>query len=479
VKILSFIFLSALLLYGIGGLIFYGYYLLYPDYVASLSLPWQEDEESRNSFRSSDEDDLLEINALYYTHSERTQDARSMTIDKLIDKSERYHREMVVFEGEITILDTFAIVPTLEEIEVDVEGMDTEEDISPDDSEQTGLEFIGMEVRSNSEEVLVVYRGPDDLLSAGDYIEVTGVVNDQPTGVVATQIIIKEIPNPIIDFMDGNIFYLTLSTMMWMILVIMYYLVRARKVRRMRGLPVAMILFSFLLSSCEIHYVTEIKADGSAVISTSFIESSENVDFLEQVPLVRDMYESWKMQMLVEGGSMDHSSAGEIDQFFFQRHVEDFEQSIGMLSSVDEREQWIFFDRATYGEYEALRYEGFINTPMLLDIDPDLGSTVVNEMQSEIINIYFDYSVILPGEIVYHNADVEDGNSLTWVIPIEDGRYVVAVALIERQVVADQVSMPISVYQILFGVCIVFLIFLLISLIFFRPKRFEREQENL
>lgn len=467
-KALGFSYPTLLILFGFGGMLVCGYYLLGPDRPTSITQSWKTQDIPDDSFRTSEENDLYELNSLYFNASERAQEAKSAPIEKLYDDSERYHREMVVFVGVIIKMDEF-VYPQPPEDEDD-RSLNPSQNDQPE-GQIAEYEFTGLELHGESEDILVVFQGYADYFQTGDHVEITGVLNDQPFGVIASKIAPASVQNPLVEFMENNIFYLTLFTVVWMLLVIYYFLMRVRRVRGRAGLAIAMLLAAILLGGCEIHYTTEIKADGSAIISTSFSETAENVEFLKQVPIAKEMYQSWKLQMQAEGASIDYSRIGEIDIVFFQHTVENLAQRIKGLSSIGDGEQWVFFDHSYQERDKFIRYEGFINTPVLLEVDPTLGSSVVNEMQAEIKKINFEYSLILPGEIVYHNADTAEGNTLGWIIPIEEGKHVIAIARMENEPVGGPPDAALHIYQVLLSVYVLFTILLVVSLVFYRLKR--------
>lgn len=471
-KILTPIYMIFLILVGMSGILLSGYYLMRtirPE--VELGLPWQDDEITDSSFRSSEKSDLDDINRVYLTSIERWQEYSSVPIERIVRNADRYNREKVVFEGEIIKLDTFSYAGdvTLGSIE-NIDEEDGSEYFS-EEAEDRSLYFAGLVVADETgSSVLVVFRGSDEYFELEDYVEVTGIVNEEPTGVVATKIEMADKADPIVNRMEDNIFYFTLATMVWMVLSIILFLTRAGNRRKRIGQLATAILITTLLAGCEIHFVTEIKPDGSGTMSTTFIESAENVDFLRQVPLTLDMFEAWKIQARQSGIITDNFVQGDMETIYIQRSVEDFEK-LSSEDEIDGHSQWIFFDRTSYEDGESYRFEGFIDTSILLEIDSDLGSRVVNEMQKEIKEIQIDYSLILPGEIVYHNADSEEGNKLSWDIPIEEGRYIIAESEVQKHdAQTGFFTMPDQIFVILLAIFVLFTLLIFVSAIFYRKK---------
>jgi len=86
---------------------------------------------------------------------------------------------------------------------------------------------------------------------------------------------------------------------------------------------------------------------------------------------------------------------------------------------------WVYLDSRVLGQSKRTRYTARIDTGSLYTFYPSINSMIQKEMADALNEIPLRFSVVLPGEIVYHNGDRKIGNEIVWEIPMGEAKELV------------------------------------------------------
>ncbi len=186
------------------------------------------------------------------------------------------------------------------------------------------------------------------------------------------------------------------------------------------------IVAGLLLSGCTMDVSTVINPDGSGTISVNLSEATENTDFMRRMPNMADYLNTWQDSLRKQGVLIDISRQGENEYIFLQNRFEDLE---GISTPVDlpgDITTWIAVSMDSAPFETVYRYAAVVDTTTLYQAAPGIDSRAQAEVEKQLDQMLFTYSVTLPGEITYTNASRQKGNKMTWDIRMKAQNEIVA-----------------------------------------------------
>lgn len=326
--------------------------------------------------------------------------------------------------------------------------------------------LIGL--RNDVSKIDVVYQGNAGHIIPSNYVEVTGIYDQNIKGVIAHKIIITSEPTLLHRILTGSIFYVAIFTSIWIILVLANYF---KVIWRIDNPAIVMGLFILsTLTGCSIKYTVEITPDDVGIVSVQFAGDNEQAEFFKKVPITNELFQSWRQQMKTAGYRTDLLASDQTTTFHMQRRIEDFFSRSKESMLLENNKSWIQYESYDNGRFWVKRFEAEIDTTTLYQINPELGSQVVDSIKNELDKIDFDFNIVLPCKVVYHNADEQVNNRLIWNVPMNSSRHIVAEAQCsEGEKGADQADV-LGFYKTLVVVYAIFITFAVISILKQRIK---------
>jgi len=179
-----------------------------------------------------------------------------------------------------------------------------------------------------------------------------------------------------------------------------------------------------------------IHPDGTASIATELVELAENTDFVRRMPNMAGYLDAWMDSLRQDGVLIDLSRRGENEHIYLQRRV----SSLAEMSSPPELptgvQTWTLAECQQEGDRANYRYQALVDTTSLYRVAPGADSSVTSELHKQLNEVKATFSVTLPGQIVYTNADTVRGNRATWNLQMN------AVTSIIAESQADVTSSP-------------------------------------
>lgn len=192
-------------------------------------------------------------------------------------------------------------------------------------------------------------------------------------------------------------------------------------------LSVVLILLGLGLSACEIHMQTEVKPDGRVITSIQLQEKTEDVDFLRKIPGLDGYIQSMMAQMRLSSSQIENWVADEQEYFFIQHEYPDI-QTFQQRSEEPNPEQasWVYLHAYPLGNETCYRFQGLISPEIFYEIPEATDWTVLNAVGDLVDDIEMTYSLILPGRLIYSNAESTNANRSEWDVDMREQNTLIA-----------------------------------------------------
>jgi hypothetical protein len=279
---------------------------------------------------------------------------------------------------------------------------------------QRAVAFI---VEDGAGSLPVLYRGYGEPIQPGDTVDVTGVLSVNGLGILADSI----------EPSDWTIFWL--ANPLWTQVVLSLagcvggalgilavgFLARRRHAARLAGF-IALLMLG--ISGCRMDIATAINADGSGLMSVQLVETTENVNFIKQMPNMADYLFSWFADLREQGMMIAEWRQGKESVVFLQNRFASLDALSVAPISADQSSTttWVYATRTESPKHTTFRFSGLLDTTTFYRVATGIDSQAQAEIRKQFDQMQITYSLVLPGEIVYSNADKIVGNRLTWNI---------------------------------------------------------------
>lgn len=301
-----------------------------------------------------------------------------------------------------------------------------------DDWPSASVIWIGQE----QYEILGLYRGNVDNIEQGENILVEGIYVVEGDGINIDSITSDSaLEEPQRSISSSNLFFYLVAgiTTLWAIFVLFRSIKNKPKPSHPELLLLLICCGGLLLSSCDIQIQNIIDPSGQGTAITTICEDQDNVDFFYEIPEAPDYIADRIANFRHQGGFYEETSVGNKQCFTLQQNFSgsgDF--SYDPNSSQDDSENWAYIDQKEYAQYDTFRYTAKINTSSLYGLNTSINSTIRGEVQDSLDEIDMVYSVYIPGEVIYNNADQLEGNTGYWNIPMDESREIVIESRVEK-----------------------------------------------
>jgi hypothetical protein len=193
---------------------------------------------------------------------------------------------------------------------------------------------------------------------------------------------------------------------------------------------------------------TVINPDGSGTISVNLSETIENIDFIRRMPNMADYLNTWRDSLRKQGVLIDISQQGENEYVFLQNRFPDSEGISTPIDLPGDITTWIAASKDAASFETTYRYRAVVDTTAFYQAAPGIDPRIQAEVEKQLDQMQFTYSVTLPGEITYSNANRQKGNKLTWDMRMKAKNEIVAESRLRYE---TRVSAVKSVTGILVG----------------------------
>lgn len=183
--------------------------------------------------------------------------------------------------------------------------------------------------------------------------------------------------------------------------------------RQILKLLVASVVMLGSLTACQLQIETTVHPNGSAITSVHLSETSENVDFLREMPGMRRYISGWLAQLREQGLTVENWVAKDIEHFVLQQRYADL-ASLSALEDPLTADSWVYTTAYQVGDTQCFRYSARVNPQTLYTTPPGTDSSVVGEINKYLNQMEFTYAITLPGRIVYSNTTLVNGNRVEW-----------------------------------------------------------------
>ncbi|MBI9043545.1 MAG: hypothetical protein JEZ06_03615 [Anaerolineaceae bacterium] len=277
--------------------------------------------------------------------------------------------------------------------------------------------------------IAIAYPGYVSHFKLGDRVRIAGIYLPSKRGIQAHQV--KRLQN---KFEIANKFTLPdiaywLAGIWLLISLGVFFIGLINHNRKRKGLFLKLVLsFLFLfipvVSGCTMNFNVIVNQDGSGYNQIIFQEKKETIDFLHQVPGLSGYINRWVAEQRVRGVLVDNLVVEEAEFVTLQKNIKDH-LAFNTNSSDQEQINWVSLLMYADGQEMVYRYLARIDSSNLGKLSDEFDSNIQKEATKLIREMDLIYTLILPGEIVYHNGDL-DGLQVMWQLLPQEKEWVIA-----------------------------------------------------
>jgi len=399
---------------------------------------------------------LLPVAEHYTNPKNREESTEAITPDLLLSNPSKYDGRTVIVYGELS---RRAVVQNLLE------------------NDWPQAYILG--IWANGKEVSVIYRGYVDHLNPGDIVQVEGVFVADGKGINADRVTRLEVDPQEQQHESLWLLRASIAVFLWLIFCTSMFLWRAFRRNWFRNHLVSTItLFigvSILMAGCTMDITTVINPDGSGLVTSSFTRAKEDIDFLREMPGMTEYMDAWISNLRQDGMFVENWIEGENETFFMQRTYGNLDD-LSETQSSEEPASWLYATKYTEDNFIVFRFMALVDTTAFYQVAEGLSSSAAEEIRKELDQAEMKYSLVLPGEIVYHNSTEVRGNRISWMLRMNDHNEIVAESRLPLPVAENPMTSSAErVKQILLIIVIVSTVLLIISLLGYRLPKEQRK----
>lgn len=270
----------------------------------------------------------------------------------------------------------------------------------------------------------VLYRGSLYQLETGTKVNLSGVFVDDGMAVYADYLQPEVQPQAKWLGLPQGMLAVTISLFVLGLAAVILLIIPLRKKTVISSV---LILLGLGLSACEIHMQTEVKPDGQVITSIQLQEKTEDVDFLRKIPGLDGYIRAMMAQMRLSSSQIENWVADEQEYFFVQHEYPDiqtFQQ--GSEEHNPEQASWVYLHAYPLGNETCYRFQGLISPEIFYEIPEATDWTVLSAFGDLVDDIEMTYSLILPGRLIYSNADTTIANRSEWDVDMREQNTLIA-----------------------------------------------------
>ena len=328
-------------------------------------------------------------------------------------------------------------------------------------------------IEKNNSKYLGLYQGDISNIEVGTEVSAEGVYIPGAEGFLFDWILpIEEQPVALLGNFSKAFLLAAAITLLWF-LFNLFRLFKRKKKSSISALAL-LLLFSISLTSCSLDMVTTIDEDGKGRVLTSICDKQETFEFLREMPNMADYLDNRIINFRAQGGMVEDTVDGEDECLILQNPFSGFGDITS--ESADEENGWVYVAMRDLGAEKLYRFTALVDTTTLYEMSTTVNSTIQNEINNELDEVDFAYKVVMPGEIVYHNADNVEGNVAIWNIPMNDSREIVVESkvAIERNEEEMQQDSLVALWQQYKEWIVLAGLFLFSTILFFVSRRKDK-----
>lgn len=286
--------------------------------------------------------------------------------------------------------------------------------------ENNGAPIYGLEIKTGNNTLFVLHRGYIGNLRPGNTIRIEGIYLPQVRGISAHKIISENLLVGFSTLQNQRLTRWVVLDIIWAIFSITVYLwasttIEWRKVFGKFTPAVSIILLVFILSACTIDFTTTLDSNGTGHVTVTARETGENMDFMRKVPGMTGYLDALNRQLQSEGMLVTQWVTGSDESIFLQKAFSSWAE-IGPVKGSNMDGSWVTIQEYDENEWKVIRYIALVDTTILFKDTPGVDDQVNSEVNNQMSQIDMSYSLVLPGQITYHNASRVTGNKVIWEI---------------------------------------------------------------
>ena len=237
----------------------------------------------------------------------------------------------------------------------------------------------------------------------------------------------------------------------------------------MAGIGQLLALGIWLIAGCTIDISAVVNPDGTGTVSAAMIESVEKTDWLRQVPNMDAHLEVWKADLRANGIMVDDIRLGDTERVFLQSRFSSLEALGSTRTLPGGVSTWVYASAEEAPSETIYRYSAVLDTTSLYRASPDLQPAVLERIREQLRSMKITYSLTLPGELLYSNADRRHGNRVIWDIRMDEKNQIRAES---RVIHPAESSQPLHRVWLTLGVlAALFVVTILLTLAAYRRRR--------
>lgn len=279
-------------------------------------------------------------------------------------------------------------------------------------------------IEVSGKELIGLYRGSVDHLQGEDEVLIEGVYVPSGEGLLIDWILPMQEQFMINSEANSILFWIAAGLVAIWTIYVLFRLLTPRS--RVNIVSLVFIVGLGLFSAaCSFDIVTVIDADGKGFVMTKICDDQETFEFLRKMPGFADYLSDRIINFRAQGGLVDDAIDVDEECLTFQNPFSGLGDISNFQSAESETRGWVFVDRREMAGENRYRLIGVVDTTIFYDFGETINSTIQNEMENELNKVPLTYTVVMPGRILYHNADDVDGRKATWNIDMNSAREIV------------------------------------------------------
>lgn len=298
-------------------------------------------------------------------------------------------------------------------------------------------------IRQDAELILALFRGGVDHLVIGKEITAGGVYDPMGNGLHLDWIEQEQQsidPQPINEGENIGFFVIAGVVGIWTAYALISLMTKNRT--HLNGKIIALLLVVvFKMTGCTLNIHTVVDLDGQGLVITEVCEDVEIFEFIRQTPDMKEFLLDSITNFRNLGLFYEDLIVGNQECFTFQNPFSGL-GNIADASGADDESSWVYVSMREKGLMVTTRYTGLIDTRKLYDFYPTISPLIQTEMRKALDEVPLKFSVSLPGEVVYHNADYLEDQIAYWQIPMNGSREVVIESVTTRSELEESDVVP-------------------------------------
>lgn len=297
-------------------------------------------------------------------------------------------------------------------------------------------------IHQDSNEILGLFRGGVDNLDIGNPITAAGRYVPEGEGLHLDWLVQEpQTFVPQAARQQSSVWFIIISILVgiWTLIVVVSLI--SKQTHQPKFTPLSLLIIGIiLLTGCSVNIQTVVDTEGNGFVLTTVCEEISTFEFVRQITGIQEFLHDRITNYRSLGSAYENFVIDDKECITFQNPFSGLGNITDASESSDES-SWVYITMQENGPLTTTRYTGLIDTTMLYEFYPSINPMIQSEMRKALDEVPLTFSVSLPGEIIYQNADFVDGQIAFWNIPMNASREIVVESVMHNESFSDLISL--------------------------------------